>query len=66
MTIKDTKQRVTFVTNIETVEHLRHLVEQEKRSGRKMTLSKYLDEIASAHIAARQMFGLYDSDHSAA
>jgi len=58
MTIKDTKTRVTFVTENETLEDIKRLVKKERKSGRKMTVSRYIDEVLRQHVESRDFFGV--------
>ena len=50
MSIKASKQRVTFVTEIETVDRLQEAVNLQRLNGRKITLSSYIDEILQAYL----------------
>lgn len=56
MSIKDTKTRVTFVTEIETKEAIEQMVNESRQAGCKMTLSKYIDAVLQEHIENTSAF----------
>ena len=56
MAIKDSKIRVTFVTDKETKARLEAIVNARKRSGRKATVSSLLNELAQEHVSACDLF----------
>jgi hypothetical protein len=58
MSIKDSKTRVTFVTEIETLEDIKRLVEFAKLSGQKMTVSTMLDKAVREFVDSRSFFGV--------
>ena len=48
--IKDSKTTVSFITERETKAQILRLIEAEKRNGRKMTFSQYINELVIDHI----------------
>lgn len=50
MSIKSSNTTVSFITEKETKAAILRLVEKEKRNGRKMTFSKYVNDVMNKHI----------------
>ena len=55
--MKDSKTRVTFVTEQHTLNDIKELVMREKQQGRKMTVSKYIDEVLTRHVRDKSFWG---------
>lgn len=63
MSIKDTNTTVSFITEKETKDEILRLVEVEKQNGRKMTFSRYVNEVLKDHIAFKDHFEKCVKEH---
>ena len=54
--IKDSKTTVSFITERGTKAQILRLIEAEKRNGRKVTFSQYINQLVIDHIELKKLF----------